>query len=374
MERRKETNPLRREKLNKLKQLRSLRADPYPHVWRKPESISSSAAVRQKFAALQAGEMSGNGEVCIAGRLMRKRDMGKAAFFTVQDQPGQLQCYIKKEDFAAGPGKQTSGSSKRPAQQRTAARLAQQTSSAARLAQQTDSAARPAQQTGSAAPAASPWDIWRLSDIGDILGASGRIFRTRRGELSLRISDLKMLCKSLEPLPEKYHGLEEKELKYRHRHLDLIMDPKSRETLQTRAKIIREIRSFMEERGFIEADTPVLQPIYGGAEARPFETYFHRLNQKMYLKISPEIYLKKLLAGGFEKVYEIGKNFRNEGIDRSHSPEFLMLEYYEAYTDYECQMDQLRSLSAAPPQKLFFPKKQSRQHLKPLRKSSLNAG
>ena len=183
-----------------------------------------------------------------------------------------------------------------------------------------------------------PWELWKLCDIGDIVGLSGELFKTQKGELSLRVKDLQILCKTLEALPEKYHGLEDKELKYRYRHLDLIMDLKSREVFKTRSKIIQEIRTFMNKKAFMEVETPVLQSIYGGAVAAPFETYFRRLNQKMYLKISPEIYLKKLIVGGFEKVFEIGKNFRNEGIDRTHNPEFTMMEYYQAYTDYKDQM------------------------------------
>ena len=327
MDHRKETNPLKREKLDKLRRLRELGLDPYPHSWSGSGERKAAADIQRDFAALKAGEKSDE-EIFIAGRLMRKRDMGKAAFFNIQDQSGQLQCYIKKEGFAAAPPK-----------------------GGALEAARTKNKSGEGRQAGHLS-----WDIWKLSDIGDILGAGGRVFRTKKGELSLRIESLSMLCKSLEILPEKYHGLEDKELKYRHRHLDLIMDPKSREVFQIRAKIIQAVRKFLDEKGFMEAETPVLQPVYGGAAAAPFETYFRRLNQKMYLKISPEIYLKKLIAGGFEKVYEIGKNFRNEGLDRSHSPEFLMLEYYEAYTDYEDQMKQFEDLVRHAAEETIFPK------------------
>ena len=312
MDPREEANPLKKEKLDKLRRLRELGIDPYPHKWSGSEKRSSAARIKQDFKGLKAGEKPEK-KVFIAGRLMRKRDMGKAAFFNIQDQSGQLQCYIKKEDFSP------------PLKNKAAAK-------------------------------ADSWDIWKLSGIGDILGADGKMFRTKKGELSLRIEKIDMLCKSLEALPEKYHGLEDKELKYRLRHLDLIMDSKSRGIFQTRSKVIKAIRSFMEKKDFMEVETPVLQPIYGGAAAAPFETYFRRLNQKMYLKISPEIYLKKLVAGGFEKVYEIGKNFRNEGIDRSHNPEFLMLEYYEAYTDYEDQMKQFEELVCHTARESVFPK------------------
>jgi lysyl-tRNA synthetase class 2 len=153
-----------------------------------------------------------------------------------------------------------------------------------------------------------------------------------------------MLCKSLEVLPEKFHGISDVEIKYRHRHLDLIADPDSRKIFETRSKIIREIRNFLDARGFLEVETPVLQPIYGGAAAHPFQTHHRALDMKLFLKISPELYLKRLIVGGFEKVYEIGKNFRNEGIDRSHNPEFTMLEWYEAYTDYDYQLKQFEDL------------------------------
>ena len=180
--------------------------------------------------------------------------------------------------------------------------------------------------------------------LGILWELRGSPSEPKRGELSLRVKNLQMLCKTLEPLPEKYHGLEGKELKYRFRHWDLIMDVKSREIFKTRSKVMKEIRSFMDNRGFLEMETPVLQSLYGGAMAVPFKTHHRRLDREMYLKVSPEIYLKKLIVGGFEKIYEIGKNFRNEGIDRTHNPEFTMMEYYEAYTDYEDQMKQFEQL------------------------------
>lgn len=321
-----QNNPLRQEKIRKGRELLAKGLNPYPHNWKKertsslklveifqkkegigqtkPDHRLNSKKVIPLFANFvktflqkkRAEALGQTKQFHIAGRLMRKRSMGKAAFFNVQDEEGELQCYIKKEDFHSKDKSQTDSK-------------------------------------------ITSWDIWKLSDIGDILGLSGELFQTKKGEISLRVKDLRMLCKSLETLPEKYHGLEDKELKYRCRHLDLIMSKESREVFKTRSKIIHEIRSFMNEEGFMEVETPVLQPIYGGAAAAPFETHFRRLsNQKMYLKISPEIYLKKLIVGGFEKVFEIGKNFRNEGIDRSHNPEFTMMEYYEAYTDYKDQM------------------------------------
>ena len=316
-------NPLRQEKIKKSQELIKRKVKPYPHKWNKKRSRSTELLEIFKKASLdpksERSNLSGSEsskrvafnlqsrqspQFHIAGRLMRKRSMGKAAFFNIQDETGEFQCYIREDDFLQNSKKEKIARDKKPESPATA------------------------------------WEIWKLSDIGDILGLSGELFQTKRGETSLRVKDLQMLCKSLESLPEKYHGLEDKELKYRYRHLDLIMSRESKEVFKIRSKIIWEIRSFMHKKNFMEVETPVLQPLYGGAAAAPFETYFRRLShQKMYLKISPEIYLKKLLVGGFEKVFEIGKNFRNEGIDRSHNPEFTMMEYYEAYTDYEDQME-----------------------------------
>lgn len=285
-----EDNILKKEKRNKREKLLEEGIDPYPHNYKKQ---NNSSELFEKYKDIQKGKPSSSLHT-LAGRIMRKRGMGKAAFFNIQDGEGEFQCYIKQEDFDSDP--------------------------------------------------ANPWGVWKLADIGDIVGVSGQVFRTQKGELSLRVQDLKMLCKTLEILPEKYHGLEDKELRYRFRHLDLIMNTQSKQVFKTRSKIIFEIRNYMNGKGFMEVETPVLQPVYGGAVAVPFKTYYRRLDSDMYLKISPEIYLKKLIVGGFEKVYEIGKNFRNEGIDRTHNPEFTMMEYYEAYTDYEDQMSQFEDL------------------------------
>lgn len=306
-------NPLKKEKQNKLQKLRELKVDPYPHNYKKLHSISE---VIKKESHIKTGETSS--EIYgLAGRIMLKRDMGKAAFFNIRDEGGDLQCYIRRDDFEK-PSLSENGKDSKVSHLKTEESVSKEK--------------------------ISYWDIWKLSDIGDIVGVKGFLFRTRKGELSLRVKEYQMLCKTLEPLPEKYHGLEDTELKYRYRHLDLIINPQSKEVFKTRAKIIREIRNFMNEKGFMEVETPVLQPIYGGANASPFITHHRRLKRDLYLKISPEIYLKKLLVGGFEKVYEIGKNFRNEGIDRTHNPEFTMMEYYEAYTDYEDQMKLFKKL------------------------------
>ncbi len=278
---------LREEKKRKLKELLEKNLNPYPHNFKRTHV---SSQIQKQYEYLKIGE-SAEEKVWTAGRLMLKRGMGKAAFFNIQDQEGALQCYLKVQE----------------------------------LDEQSN-------------------QFFSLVDIGDIVGVCGALFRTKKGELTLRCGAFQILCKSLEPLPEKYHGVEDMKLKYRHRYLDLIMNPEAKKVFLIRTKVIKVIRSFMDERGFIEVETPVLQPLYGGAEAQPFSTYHRTLDCNLYLKISPELYLKRLIVGGFEKVYELGKNFRNEGIDRSHNPEFMMLEYYEAYTDYLDQMKQFEEL------------------------------
>lgn len=289
-------NPLRVQKKLKIETLKSQGVDPYPHVFQKKHSAED---IIKNYSSLEAGEKA-HDEFILAGRVMTKRDMGKASFFNIQDESGSLQIYLKSSEL-----------------------------------QSTDviSLTSEAQQVS-----------FKNLDIGDFVGLYGKPFKTKKGELSLRAESFQILCKSVEPLPEKFHGLTDIELKYRYRYLDLLMNRESRKVFEKRSQIIKEIRSFLDKRGFLEVDTPVLQPIYGGAAATPFETHHQTLDMKLFLKISPELYLKRLIVGGFEKVYEIGKNFRNEGIDRSHNPEFTMLEYYEAYTDYNDQMCQFEEL------------------------------
>ncbi len=291
----KKDNVLREEKKRKYQELLNKNLCAYPHEFKRTHI---SQDIHKQFDKLQTGESSEE-EVSSAGRLMLMRDMGKAAFFNIQDQEGLLQCYVKPQEMNQ-----------------------------------------------------SAKDFFALTDIGDIVGIKGKPFRTKKGELTVRLNDFQILCKSIEPLPEKYHGLEDKELKYRHRHLDLIMDPEAKKVFLLRSQVIKEIRGFLDERGFLEVETPVLQPLYGGALAQPFSTHHQALDCDLYLKISPELYLKRLIIGGFEKVYELGKNFRNEGIDRSHNPEFTMLEYYEAYTDYIYQMQQFEELVCHVVQKI----------------------
>jgi lysyl-tRNA synthetase class 2 len=282
-------NPLRAEKRRKLHELRAAGINPYPYNF---ERNSSLQKIRDDFdAKLQNGDKVLDSNFQIAGRLMTLRSMGKASFFNLQDQSGNLQIYIKPEELTDVEQK-----------------------------------------------------AFSLVDLGDFIGVEGYVFRTQRGELSVHCKKFQILTKTLEPLPEKFHGIADIEIKYRHRHLDLISDEESRKVFATRSRIIQEIRKYMESKGFLEVETPVLQPLYGGAAAHPFSTHHRALDMKLYMKISPELYLKRLVVGGFEKVYEIGKNFRNEGIDRTHNPEFTMMEWYEAYTDYNYQMNQFEDL------------------------------
>ena len=183
------------------------------------------------------------------------------------------------------------------------------------------------------------YDLFRQEfDIGDFIGVTGHLFRTRTGEITLQVKAFTMLAKSLHPLPEKWHGLRDVEIRYRQRYLDLIANEEVRQLFITRTRVVTAMRRFLDGRGFIEVETPILQPLYGGATARPFETYHHALEQKLYLRISDELYLKRLIIGGYERVYEIGKDFRNEGISTKHNPEFTMMECYQAYADYHDMM------------------------------------
>lgn len=281
-------NPIKAEKRKKLHALKERGINPFPYSFDKTVHVEQ---LIRDFSNLQAGEKKPDTVFRIAGRLMTLRAMGKASFFNIQDQTGTLQCYIKIEEQSE----------------------ADRTS-------------------------------FDLIDLGDIVGLEGYIFKSQKGELSLYVKRFQILTKTLEPLPEKFHGIQDVEIKYRHRHLDLISDPDSRKVFVARSKIIKAIKKFLDDRGFMEVETPTLQPLYGGAAATPFTTHHKALDMKLYMKISPELYLKRLIVGGFEKVYEVGKNFRNEGIDRSHNPEFTMLEFYEAYTDYNYQMKQFEEL------------------------------
>lgn len=285
----KNDNPLRAEKRKKLHELRAKGLNPFPHNYERTGLLGD---IRAKYDAQStAGQKFEDAVFRVGGRMMALRNMGKANFLNIQDQSGQIQVYLKPEELDE-EGK----------------------------------------------------SFFSLVDLGDIVGIEGFVFKTQKGELSLHAKKFTILTKTIEPLPEKFHGIADVEIKYRHRHLDLISDADSRKVFETRARIIREIRKWMEAKGFMEVETPVLQPIYGGGSAFPFSTHHRALDMKLYMKISPELYLKRLIVGGFEKVFEIGKNFRNEGIDRTHNPEFTMMEWYEAYTDYNYQMKQFEEI------------------------------
>jgi lysyl-tRNA synthetase, class II len=225
-------------------------------------------------------------EACVAGRMMLKRVMGKASFATLQDMSGQIQIYVNND------------------------------------------------VTG-----AEVHEAFKHWDLGDILGVEGRVFKTNKGELSIHAAKLRLLSKSLRPLPEKFHGLTDMESRYRQRYVDLIVNPESRRVFEVRSKLVQAMREFFVARGYLEVETPMMQPIPGGAVARPFKTHHNALDMDLYLRIAPELYLKRLVVGGLEKVFEINRNFRNEGISTRHNPEFTMLEFYEAYRDYEYLMD-----------------------------------
>ena len=262
----------------KLEALREEGIDPFPHAY---PGVRSIAEVKAPYEELPDGEETED-RVRIAGRLAARRGQGKAAFLDVVDRSGRMQLHARLDVLGEEP-------------------------------------------------------LERLLslDLGDLIGADGTVFRTRRGELSLKLDGYELLAKSLRPPPEKHHGLTDVETRFRHRELDLIANEETREVFMTRAKIITAIRAWLDERDFIEVETPVLQPIYGGGAALPFTTHFNALDRDFYLRIAVELYLKRLIVGGLERVYEIGKNFRNEGLSFKHNPEFTMLEWYEAYADYE---------------------------------------
>jgi lysyl-tRNA synthetase class 2 len=232
-------------------------------------------------AALEARPV----RVKIAGRMMTQRVMGKASFCHLQDMSGQIQLYLQREALG------------------------------------------------------DKYEEFKKWDLGDILGAEGVLFKTKTGELTVKVDDIRLLTKALRPLPEKFHGLADQETKYRQRYLDLIMNEVARKTFRTRTAIVRYLREFLDARGFLEVETPMMQAIPGGAAARPFVTHHNALDLSLYLRVAPELYLKRLIVGGFEKVYEINRNFRNEGLSTRHNPEFTMLEFYQAYADYHDLMN-----------------------------------
>ncbi len=278
-----EVNSLRQIRLDKLSALQQLGQDPYEVTVAKQSLHTHEILAR--FDELE------NTDVALCGRMMSRRDMGKANFIDVRDRHGRMQVYVKIDDVGE-----------------------------------------------------AVFEDFKKWDIGDMVEVKGFVFRTRRGEISVHAKQLRLLSKSLLPLPEKFHGLRDTDTRYRRRYLDLIMNPEVRETFEIRTKILREIRSFLDGRGFMEVETPVLVSNAGGAHARPFLTHHNALDSDLSLRISLELYLKRLIVGGFERVYEMGRVFRNEGIDVRHNPEFTLLEIYQAYTDYQGMMELAESM------------------------------
>lgn len=280
---------IRATRLQKVEELQQVGQIPYAYSW---DSTHSIAALQTKFADLKAGAEE-DFAVSVAGRIMARRVFGKLAFFTLQDETGTLQLYIEKKTIQAEMG----------------------------------------------AVDEQAFDhLKQLTDVGDIIGASGTIKRTDKGELSVKVKQYAMLTKSLLPLPDKFHGLTDVAKRYRQRYVDLIVNPEVRETFRKRAKITAAIRRYLDDLGYLEVETPVLQSEPGGAEARPFVTYHNTLDMQLYLRIATELHLKRMVVGGFEKVFELGRVFRNEGVSTRHNPEFTTIEMYQAYSDYQDMM------------------------------------
>ena len=276
-------------RMQKLERLREAGVDPFPHNF-KPTNYSNE--IKDQFKVLE------NKDVIVAGRIMAMRKMGKASFFHIEDSDGRIQVYIKKDEVGD-----------------------------------------------------SLYNIFKLLDIGDFIGVNGFVFKTKTKEISVHAKSITVLAKSIRPLPivkekdgETFDSFEDKEQRYRNRHLDLIVNPEVKEVFRKRTIITSALRSYLDNEGFLEVETPVIQPLYGGANARPFKTHHNTLDQTLYLRIADELYLKRLIIGGIDRVYELSKDFRNEGMDRNHNPEFTMLEWYEAYSDYNDQMNRVEDI------------------------------
>ena len=278
-----DTNQLRKVRREKVAMLREMGRDPF--VITKFDQTQHSADIREHF-----DEMEGK-EVRIAGRMMFKRVMGKASFANIRDLKGDMQIYVTRDDLGQ-----------------------------------------------------EDYALFKKYDVGDILGVVGQVFRTRMGEISVHARQVILLSKSLQPLPEKFHGLTDTDTRYRQRYVDLIMNPEVKDTFIKRSQIIKEIRNFLDGRDFMEVETPMLVSNAGGAAARPFESHYNALDEDVKLRISLELYLKRLIVGGMERVYEIGRVFRNEGVDTRHNPEFTLMELYQAYTDYNGMMELTESM------------------------------
>ncbi len=262
---------------------------PFPNDFRRD---ALAAELHEQYGELDETQLQAKAaRVSIAGRMMAKRVMGKASFTQLQDRSGRIQLFLSRDELPEGQYRQFKG-----------------------------------------------WDV------GDVIGGSGTVFKTKTGELSVKLDDVRLLTKSLRPLPEKFHGLTDQEVRYRQRYVDLIVNEDSRRTFLLRSRVLAYIREFLNRRDFLEVETPMMHPIPGGATARPFKTHHNALDMPLYLRIAPELYLKRLVVGGFEQVYEINRSFRNEGVSTRHNPEFTMLEFYQAYADYNDLMDLTEAL------------------------------
>jgi lysyl-tRNA synthetase class 2 len=284
-----ESNSLIEQRKAKLASLRTKGIDPFRNKFRPTETCSAARA-----------NYSEGREVSVAGRVTAHRDMGKSMFIDVRDQSGRMQVYAQKNVLGD-----------------------------------------------------DQFDVFRHLDLGDFIGVKGTLFTTKTGEISIRLTSFVILAKAIRPPPEKWHGLADTEVRYRQRYLDLIANHEVKDVFLKRSQIIHEIRAFLQERGFVEVETPMMQAIPGGAAAQPFVTHHNALGCNFYLRIALELYLKRLLVGGIDKVFEIGRNFRNEGLSRKHNPEFTMLEAYEAYGDYESMMELVQSMVCRVAQKVL---------------------
>ena len=280
---------IRREKLSGLQ---SEGRDPFQET--KFVVSRHAQEIKDRFDELEGGE------VTIAGRLMSKRGMGKVSFCDLQDRSGRVQLYARKDEMDE-----------------------------------------------------ETYNRFKKYDIGDIVGVKGEVFRTQRGEMSVRAREITLLSKSLLPLPEKFHGLTDKETRYRQRYVDLIVNPEVRRNFEVRSAFVKHLRQFLDNRGYMEVETPVLNTISGGATARPFVTHHNTLDIDMYMRIATELHLKRLIVGGLERVYEVGRIFRNEGMDNRHNPEFTTIELYQAYADFNDMMDLFEDLLSSAAQKIL---------------------
>src|SRR6476620_3256877 len=271
-------------RIQKLREIQELGDDPYPTFYQTTHTL---AGVVKEFSDKSAEELEhAKYKVRVAGRILTNRPFGKAGFVTLSDGEGQLQAYAKKDQVSE-----------------------------------------------------SDFQLYKLLDIGDFIGIEGTLFRTRTGELTVLAKELTFLAKSFLPLPEKWHGLTDVEIRYRRRYVDLVVNREVRDVFVKRSLIVRELRRFLEERGYLEVETPILHPIAGGALAKPFKTHHNALDMTLYLRIAPELYLKRLIVGGLNRVYDLNRIFRNEGISTRHNPEFTMLEFYQAYSNYTDLLD-----------------------------------